>query len=452
MKFTGERVIPGQGDVDLFNEHRARYRFAQRYSSGKTVLDAACGSGYGSALLGENAKAVWGVDISLEAVEYARRSYGSAKVRFTQCDCLALPFPSGRFDLVAAFEIIEHMEDPQAFLQELLRVLTPSGLLILSTPNRLYYTQERGETNPFHHREFSFPELEEILQPLFPHRAILLENHVPGLLLSAPGAEPNFRSSSAEGIPPEAAVIAEAGEKQNREEKEKAAHYFVALCSRQPLGPVSPLLYLPSAGNVLREREIHIRLLSGYLEEAKAETEQARTQLLELNALLEERSRWTRDMDRQLSEKGAYILQLQADYDAKVQWGLSLQADLEQARGMLQALQADYDNKVQWALSLQQDLEQARGVFQALQTDYDNKVQWALSLQQDLEQAREALERLQQEFEERTAWALRLDAELKERNVELKERNADLLVLYSSLWYRIGKKLRLSPAPPSDQP
>jgi SAM-dependent methyltransferase len=403
VKFTGERVIPGEGDLDVFNEHRARYRFAQRYSSGKTVLDAACGSGYGSALMGENAKAVFGVDISLEAVEYARSHYESAKVHFGQSDCLALPFPSGKFDLVAAFEIIEHLQQPEGFLQELCRVLTPSGLLILSTPNRLYYTEERGATNPFHYREFSFPEFDEILQPLFPHRAILLENHVPGLLLSAPDAAPDFSSPSGPGILQEEAVKAEA------EEKEKAAHYFVALCSRQPLAPVSPLLYLPSSGNVLREREIHIGLLTGYLAAAKTERDQARTHveaaqahIAELNSLLEERTRWARDLDQQLTEKAAYLLQLQADYDSKVQW--------------------------------------------------------ALSLQQDVEKAREALERLQKEFEERTAWALRLDAELKEMktwalrlDAELMERNADLQILYGSKWYRIGKNLRLSPIPPSDQ-
>ena len=71
MKFTGERVIPGEGDADLLNEHRARYLFAQRFSAGKTVLDVACGAGYGTALLGEKAAAVFGVDLSAEAVSHA---------------------------------------------------------------------------------------------------------------------------------------------------------------------------------------------------------------------------------------------------------------------------------------------------------------------------------------------------------------------------------------------
>ena len=50
-EFTGERVIPGQVDVDLLNEHLARYAFAARLARGKRVLDAGCGAGYGSAEL-----------------------------------------------------------------------------------------------------------------------------------------------------------------------------------------------------------------------------------------------------------------------------------------------------------------------------------------------------------------------------------------------------------------
>ena len=72
-----------------------------------------------------------------------------------------------------------------------------------------------------------------------------------------------------------------------------------------------------------------------------------------------------------------------------------------------------------------------------LQADIENKVSWARSLEADLERAREALTNLQREFEERTAWALKLDA--------------DLRFLFGSRWYRLAKKLRLSPVPPSDQ-
>ena len=118
------------------------------------MLDAACGTGYGSALLADTARTVVGADIARDAVDYARGHFPAPNLRLAQADCLALPFSDGRFDLVVAFEIIEHLENPEAFLAELRRVLDPSGVLILSTPNRLYYTDDRGEINPFHKREF----------------------------------------------------------------------------------------------------------------------------------------------------------------------------------------------------------------------------------------------------------------------------------------------------------
>ena len=429
MKFTGERVIPGEGDADLLNEHRARYLFAQRYSLGKSALDVACGAGYGSALLGEKAAAVFGVDLSAEAVRHARRHYGSPKVHFAQSGCLTLPFPSGQFDLVVAFEIIEHLEDPEAFLAELHRVLHPTGLLVLSTPNRLYYTEERGAVNPFHVREFSFAELEETLKPLFSHRAILFENHVAGLMVSGPDAEANFQKPSAGSIlQAEEEKDSVTGSKERKQEREKAAHFFVALCSNRPLEPALPLLYWPSTGNVLREREIHIRSLTDHLALARAQVTKAQKRERELEQQLEERTRWARELDRQLSEKAEYIRQLQADHENKVQWALGLQQEMEQARAALQKREQEFEERTQWALSLQQEMEQARAALQ--------KLQWALS----------------QEFEfERTAWALNLNEELQQRREELQQRWEELRLLYGSRWYRIGKNLRLSPVPASDQ-
>ena len=364
MEFTGERVIPGEVESDLWNEHRARYWFARRFAGGKSVLDAACGTGYGSALLAEGARSVVGADVSGEAIDYARQHFPAANLHWAQGDCMALPFADGSFEMVAAFEIIEHLKQPENFLRELRRVLDPAGMLILSTPNRLYYTDDRGEINPFHCKEFSFPEFEDALRPLFPHCAILFENHVAGIAVSGAGAGASLSGFAAEGD------SRESSDASAVEEARRGAHFFVAVCSARPLGPIEPLLYLPSAANILREREMYIH-----------------------------------DLERRVLQKDAQILQIQADYES-------------------------------WARSLERDLEKARGDFDSLQTDYDNKIAWAQSMERDLQKARDDLSQLQKEFEERTAWALRLDSELQ--------------LLFASRWYRLGKKLNLSPVPPSD--
>src|SRR5579871_3121120 len=143
-EFTGERVIPGEVDVDLLNEHLARYAFAARLARGKRVLDAGCGAGYGSAELAEMAEEVTGVDVAPEAIAYASEHYTLPNLHFEQASCTSLSQDDGAFDLVVAFEVIEHLEDWRGFLREARRVLTSNGQLVVSTPNRLYYTESRG--------------------------------------------------------------------------------------------------------------------------------------------------------------------------------------------------------------------------------------------------------------------------------------------------------------------
>ena len=123
VEFTGERVIPGQVNDDLWSEHVARYAFARRYAHGKRVLDAGCGTGYGSAELAQSAAEVTGVDIAADAIEYASANYPIAGLRFIESSCTAVPFPAESFDLVVAFEVIEHLTDYRAFLDECARVL-----------------------------------------------------------------------------------------------------------------------------------------------------------------------------------------------------------------------------------------------------------------------------------------------------------------------------------------
>src|SRR6266545_1842492 len=110
-EFTGERIIPGEVDADLLNEHLARYVFAARLSRGKRVLDAGCGTGYGCGELAKHAVSVIGVDQSQDAVAFAREHYRLPNLSFVKASCLALPYGNSAFDLVVAFEVIEHLAD-----------------------------------------------------------------------------------------------------------------------------------------------------------------------------------------------------------------------------------------------------------------------------------------------------------------------------------------------------
>ena len=110
-EFTGERVIPGLVDDELWDEHVARYAFASRLASGKRVLDIGCGNGYGVAQMARTAAFAVGIDSAAEA----------ADAIFVQASATALPFKPESFDLITAFEVIEHLNAWEQMLAEATR-------------------------------------------------------------------------------------------------------------------------------------------------------------------------------------------------------------------------------------------------------------------------------------------------------------------------------------------
>jgi SAM-dependent methyltransferase len=169
LEFTGERFLPGASG-EIWYEHWHRYHFAAKLAAGREVLDVACGAGYGSALLARQARHVVGADISTETIEHARRVYAAVpNLEFRQADCAALPFPDASFDAVVSFETIEHIAAQEKFLDEARRVLRPAGLFVLSSPNKLEYSDRRGCSNEYHVRELYRDELAALLAPRFPH-------------------------------------------------------------------------------------------------------------------------------------------------------------------------------------------------------------------------------------------------------------------------------------------
>jgi len=170
LTFTGERFVPGVGG-EIVYEHVHRYAFARRYAAGKRVLDAACGEGYGSALLATVAREVTGVDIDGPTIAHAREAYRSIRnLTFVQGSAAELPMPDASVDVVVSFETIEHLDgsDQPRMLAEFSRVLTDDGVLVLSAPNRPEYSESRGYVNPYHRHEHDRAELERLLRVTFP--------------------------------------------------------------------------------------------------------------------------------------------------------------------------------------------------------------------------------------------------------------------------------------------
>lgn len=186
MEFTGERVIPGKTPKRIYQDHLERYKFAARYVFQKKVLDLACGAGYGSDLLAKSgASDVFGIDCSKETIDFAKEEYGKEKnISFEQGNAGHINMPADFFDVVVSFETIEHLPNFVPFLDEVLRVLKPGGIFIISSPNRLITSPNRDfhETpqNPHHYFEFNKSEFIKALSDRFIVKKMLGQRIVRG--------------------------------------------------------------------------------------------------------------------------------------------------------------------------------------------------------------------------------------------------------------------------------
>lgn len=184
LRAAGERVTSEVEGQSVY-EHLHRYFFAREHCRGRDVLDVASGEGYGSAYLAQCARSVVGVDLAEEAVAHASSDYSMPNLRYLVGNACKLTFPDASFDVVVSFETIEHLDNQQAFLKEIRRVLRPDGILIISWPNSDVYSPVAGPVNPFHVRELTRDELLSALGAEFRSCVIYGQRPLTGGLLVA---------------------------------------------------------------------------------------------------------------------------------------------------------------------------------------------------------------------------------------------------------------------------
>jgi SAM-dependent methyltransferase len=314
IEFTGERVVPGQVDDDLWAEHLSRYAYASRWAMGARVLDIGCGTGYGTAELAREARLPVGVDLAPQAIHYAASTYSQDNVHFVPASATALPFADASFDLVTAFEIIEHLDDWRALLSEARRVLGPEGIFLVSTPNKEYYTESRGVAgaNPFHAHEFEFSEFQAALAEFFPHSTILLQNHVGAFAFYSHGTP----------LPVDAHLDSWRGSPEE-------AHFYLGVCSAATLPPLHSFVYVPRASNVLRDREKHIESLQQELSEARTQFAELHRAHDEQKHHLEEQNQWALRTGEELQAARERIVVVQDELEDRTRWALKLAAQVE---------------------------------------------------------------------------------------------------------------------------
>jgi 2-polyprenyl-3-methyl-5-hydroxy-6-metoxy-1,4-benzoquinol methylase len=162
--------------------HLRAYDEAVRHAAGRDVLDVGCNTGYGTMRFVPVARRVVGVDVSPRAIEAARLRAPAGEAEFVVSSGFGLPFGDDEFDLVTSFQVLEHVPDAAAFLEELARVTRPGGTVILATPNAATRL-DPGMTpwNRFHVREYRAHELAALLPRVFARTTVLGMFGVPEL-------------------------------------------------------------------------------------------------------------------------------------------------------------------------------------------------------------------------------------------------------------------------------
>jgi len=164
LHLTGERTVPDIPEENYwFRRHEAAYRALLPYCAGATVLEAGCGEGYGAALIAERAARVVALDYDEPTTAHVARRY--PHLGTVRGNLAFLPLRRSTVDVVANFQVIEHLWDQAGFLAECRRVLRPGGRLLVTTPNRLTFTPDSDTPlNPYHTRELAPSELDELLR------------------------------------------------------------------------------------------------------------------------------------------------------------------------------------------------------------------------------------------------------------------------------------------------
>ncbi len=274
MEFTGERFVP-QLNGEVKYEHLHRYALTLDFVEGRSVLDIASGEGYGSALLAKRAASVIGVDIDPDSVSHAEAQYRDvSNLKFLVGSCSQIPVADASIDVVVSFETIEHHDQHEEMMQEIKRVLSPGGCLIISSPNRSVYSDQYQRSNPYHVKELYYEEFVDLIKRYFQQVQIYGQQLAVGSWVISLNA------------PDEKTVKAFSGEVNNLSKGLSAFPapvYFVAICSDlvDPLGSLESV-YIDTPDDLLKQLydDRHLKQLEVFQEQhERYQIQQQRDQL-----------------------------------------------------------------------------------------------------------------------------------------------------------------------------
>jgi SAM-dependent methyltransferase len=358
LEWTGERFLPWIRQSTITYEHLHRYAYASTLVNGKRVLDLACGEGYGAKLLATAATFVVGVDIDENVIRHASEKYACANLEFLKGLMAAVPIAEDHsFDAIVCFEAIEHVEDHDAVLAEVTRLLKPDGIFVVSTPNKAIYHDESLEDNPFHLKELYFDEFQQLLSQHFRDVQFLGQRIHPGSSIWPIGAANSngFRE-----------FVMDRGETDFEflDQTRRVPLYFIAIASNAAaIAPPSGSVLMDQSDGLFQEKDQAAKWAEGQVAERE-----------ETIKSLEEALKW-REGQLQETKEALTWTQKQANELEKVI--ASQTAALEWRAGQVERLT---DTKEQLeraaaaqATQLKDTQEELAGVTDTLKTIYESR-------------------------------------------------------------------------------
>ncbi len=417
LAWTGERLVISCNRPLVF-EHLHRYAVACALAEGKRVLDIACGEGYGSNLLAQFGSKVIGVDRDEKTIAHAQAAYQHRNLEFIVGDCMAIPCPNQSVDLVASFETIEHIDNHEAFIAEIKRVLAPGGLLVISSPDKAEYRAVSGGANLFHQAELSHTEFLHLLEQAFKHRVAGRQRLVAGSWIGADPGSVKVATGTYQGdfhrVRMEAGVA--------------RGVYSFAVCSDHALPAVSFGLFedydlSAQVWHLLDSEETPAQLgarlqqagqdKAGFEEKAKhvsllqQELEEKTRQVAHFQREAEERERQVTSTREAFEEKERQVAHFQRDAEAKAQQVISAREAFEEKERHVTLLQKELAEKAQQIAHSQREAEEKSRQTISTREAFEEKARHMAVLQSDLEersrqatQFREASERLRRELDQ----------------------------------------------------
>ncbi len=169
LTLTGERTLPDvPAENYWYRRHVAVYEWIAARVPDRQVIDMACGEGYGAAMLARTAATVIGVDANPEAFAHAQARYRQPKLSFERGLVEHYGQP-GMCDVISFLQTIEHVANPEEILRHLKSLLTPGGVLYISTPNLLTLAPPGAEKsdNPWHLKEYRAHDFRALCESVF---------------------------------------------------------------------------------------------------------------------------------------------------------------------------------------------------------------------------------------------------------------------------------------------